>query len=142
MKVYGPYSDEKNDGRQHVVIINDDDKSRRTVSYPKYLMEQKLGRRLDPDLETVDHKDGNFLNNAFDNLQLLTRVENAVTGKNAPAEMLTFNCIGCGVETTRRAELVRKNLKLGKKGPYCTRECGGAHSRFKKNHQPLYHGKA
>ena len=37
MKIYGPYT-RKEDNRQHVIII--DGEKRRTVSYPKFLMEQ------------------------------------------------------------------------------------------------------
>jgi hypothetical protein len=67
-RVYGPYL--RKDGRKHVVIRCPAGQSR-TVSYPKWLMEQKLGRELDPDLETVDHVDGNFLNNSTENFQIL-----------------------------------------------------------------------
>jgi hypothetical protein len=54
-KVHGPYTRQQ-DGRQHVVVVFVD-LSKKTISYPKYLMEQKLGRELDPDLETIDHID-------------------------------------------------------------------------------------
>jgi hypothetical protein len=50
-KVYGPYK--RDDGRYHVVVVFVDNK-KKIISYPKYQMEQKLGRELDPDLETVD----------------------------------------------------------------------------------------
>ena len=55
-KVYGPYR--KSDGRQ-IVIIKDINGTR-TVSFPKYIMEEHLGRELHPDKETVDHIDFNF----------------------------------------------------------------------------------
>ena len=50
-KVLGPY--ERPDKRKHMVIHYEDG-SKGTKSYPKYLMEQKLGRELESD-ETVDH---------------------------------------------------------------------------------------
>ena len=53
MKVYGPY--EMKSGRLYVTIRYDDGRQR-TVSYPKFLVEQELGRELGPD-ETVDHID-------------------------------------------------------------------------------------
>ena len=74
MKVYGPYT--RPDGRQHVILIFEDGQ-RRTVSYPKYLMEQKLGRELDPDLETINHKNGDFTDNRWENLEILSRVDHA-----------------------------------------------------------------
>lgn len=41
MKIYGPYL--RKDLRKHIVIVNDDG-SKTTKSFPKYLMENKLGR--------------------------------------------------------------------------------------------------
>ena len=69
MKIYGPYL--RKDGRKHVVIINDDGTSC-TRSYPRLLLEQKLGRPL-LDTETVDHIDGDFTNDSFENLRVLSR---------------------------------------------------------------------
>lgn len=50
--IYGPYA--RSDGRKHMILI-DENGFRTTISYPKYLMEQYLGRKLADD-ETVDHK--------------------------------------------------------------------------------------
>ena len=54
-----------------MVIVNDD-KTKTTISYPKWIMEQKLGRKLGPD-ETVDHIDDNPFNNDPSNFQILSR---------------------------------------------------------------------
>jgi hypothetical protein len=48
MKVWGPYK--RKDGRQIVIVVERNGK-RRTVSYPKWILELQLGRKLDPDLE-------------------------------------------------------------------------------------------
>ncbi len=40
-------------------------------------MEQKLGRILDPGNETIDHIDGDFTNNSFDNLRIIPRGQHA-----------------------------------------------------------------
>ena len=77
MKMYGPYT--RKDGRQHIVLYDFEKNIRKTVSYPKYLLEQKLGRELLPN-ETCDHIDGDHTNNDLDNLQILTREENALKG--------------------------------------------------------------
>lgn len=77
MKIYGPYT--RKDGRQHIVLYDFEKGLRKTMSYPKYLLEQKLGRELLPN-ETCDHIDNDFTNNSLDNLQVLTREENARKG--------------------------------------------------------------
>lgn len=74
MKVYGPY--ERSDGRKHVILYDPDTKKRRTVSYPKFLLEQKLGREL-AENETADHVDEDFTNDDPNNLQPLSRADNA-----------------------------------------------------------------
>ena len=121
MKVQGPYT--RKDGRQHVVLYKDG--VRKTVSYPKYLLEQKLGRSLLPN-ETCDHIDNDHTNNSLDNLQVLTRSDNARKGiALRPAEVGTFTCPVCNTSFTRRMSDVRGNLKKNKSGPYCSRSCAG-----------------
>lgn len=60
MRVY-----ECKDGRVRCYIEGE----HRVISYPKYLMEQKLGRKLEKD-EQVHHIDKNPLNNDLSNLEL------------------------------------------------------------------------
>lgn len=74
-KVYGPYT-RKKDGRQIVILYNLESRERKTVSYPKYLVEKELGKYLGMD-ETVDHIDGNFLNNDIDNLRIVSRSDHS-----------------------------------------------------------------
>jgi hypothetical protein len=73
MKIYGPYL--RKDGRKHVVIVHPDGR-KQTKSYPRLLLEQKLGRELTKE-ETVDHKDDDFTNDSLDNLQILSLANNA-----------------------------------------------------------------
>ena len=73
IKVYGPYLRE--DGRKHVIWYDTKTKQRRTQSYPRYLMEQHLGRKLLPE-ETVDHINEDFTDDRIENLQLLSTAEN------------------------------------------------------------------
>jgi len=121
MKVYGPYT--RKDGRQHVILYKDG--MRTTVSYPKYLIEQKLGRPLSS-CETCDHIDGDYTNNCLNNLQVLTRADNIRKDRALrPAEIGTFTCSVCNCSFTKRMRQVRANLKQNKSGPYCSRSCAG-----------------
>jgi endogenous inhibitor of DNA gyrase (YacG/DUF329 family) len=54
------------DGRTRVYLKNE----KRVISYPRYLMEQTLGRQL-KDNEQVHHKDGNPVNNDLNNLEVI-----------------------------------------------------------------------
>lgn len=124
MTVYGPYA--RKDGRQHV--IHYDGVTRRTQSYPRYLMEQHLGRELLPE-EHVDHVDGDATNNALENLQLLTQTANnqkSIKERAVQAEWLEFECPVCGDFFMLEARTYRYNqLKQKKAGPYCSKSCTG-----------------
>lgn len=122
MKIYGPYL--RKDGRKHIVIVHDDG-LKQTQSYPRYLMEQHLGRRL-LDNETVDHINEDFTDDRLENLQLLARDENAAKSMSfRPAKMFKFNCPMCGKEAEKPLRVVRRNQALGKSGPYCSKQCAG-----------------
>ena len=56
------------DGRERVVIVDDNGKHT-TKSYPRILMEKKIGRPLEP-YEDVHHIDENPCNNSLDNLEI------------------------------------------------------------------------
>lgn len=76
--IYGPYT--RKDGRKHIILrAKGSGKgglgTNITYSYPKWLLEQKIGRKLSSK-ETCDHIDNNFTNDSLDNLQVLTRGEN------------------------------------------------------------------
>lgn len=125
MKVHGPYK--RKDGRQIVIVVETNGK-RRTVSYPKWLMELQLGRRLDPDLETVDHLDSNFDNNDLSNLAIVPRDEHSANDTRR-VKPVTFTCAWCDKEFERSPRLVRDKAKKNKAGPFCSRACAGKYSR-------------
>lgn len=125
MKVHGPYKQKS--GRQFVIVIEDDG-VRRTVSYPKWLLELQLGRRLDPDLETVDHIDSNFDNNNLDNLRIMPRNEHS-SEDTRRVKHVKFNCAWCKNEFERSPRLVRDKARKNKAGPFCSRTCAGKYSR-------------
>ena len=127
MKVHGPYK-RKSDGRQIVILIETNGK-RRTVSYPKWIMELQLGRKLDPDLETVDHWDSDIENNDPANLKLVPRKEHSAQDTRR-VKLVKFTCAWCDKEFERSPRLVRDKAKKKKAGPFCSRACAGKYSRM------------
>lgn len=121
-RVFGPYMDST--GRRRIVLLHFKDGTRKTTAHARWLMECHLGRELDRWDETVDHIDGDPLNDSLDNLQLLTLADNI--RKSAPdAEMFRFVCPECGEEAVKPARNVRGNKKKCRTGPYCGRRCAG-----------------
>lgn len=118
VRIYGPYV--RKDGRKHVIVY--DGVTRRTVSYPKWLMEQHLGRFLNDD-ETVDHIDRDFTNNTISNLQILTRSKHASLDAKR-VKKVTVSCIECGVSMVREPKRLHENASNGKAGPFC-KSCAG-----------------
>lgn len=121
MKTYGPYL--RKDGRKHVIHIYDDG-TRRTQSYPRYLLEQHLQREL-LEIETVDHVDEDFTNDSIQNLQILSRGMNAE--KSAPkAEYLELICKVCSASFLRRKAVHLYETQVRHKdGPFCSHQCVG-----------------
>lgn len=123
MKVYGPYT--RRDGRQHVILY--ESRKRRTVSYPKYIMQQIHGKELGPD-ETVDHIDEDKYNNSPLNLQILTRKENA-TKSAVYRHHEFFICPVCAKTFSKPGSQYRNNqLRQNKAGPFCSRKCAGRYN--------------
>ncbi len=107
------------------MIIRYPDRSQRTVSYTKYLLELELGRELDPHKETVDHKDRNKNNNSPVNLKLLKRSDHAKEDAWR-VKSSTFICPQCNIEFTKiNGKDMHNNRKKGKAGPFCSRPCAG-----------------
>lgn len=126
MKVHGPYK--RKDGRQIVVIVENNG-TRRTVSYPKWLMEMQVGRKLDPNLETVDHIDSNFDNNDISNLRIVPRDQHSADDTRR-VKPVKFTCAWCNKEFERSPRLIRDKAKKNKAGPFCSRTCAGRYSRM------------
>ena len=124
-RVYGPY--DSHDGRKIVIVI-DENGHRRTVSYPKFLLEQELGRQLDQDLETVDHVDTNKDNNDLSNLRIVPRQEHSGDDTRR-VRLLDLICAQCNKQFQRSPKLVRDKAKAGKVGLFCSKECAGKYSR-------------
>lgn len=126
-RVYGPYL--RKDGRQHVCLLTPEG-TRKTVSYPKYLVEIRNGKLLGKD-ETVDHIDNDFDNNSPDNLRIIKRSAHSKDDvrRNLP---VTFVCPTCSttfkLQGSRLSD-AKQNRKQGKAGPFCTRSCAGSYSK-------------
>lgn len=125
VKVYGPYK--SHHGRQ-IVIVVEKDGTKRTVTYPKFIMEKHLGRKLDPDSESVDHKDSDINNNAISNLELVPRAEHSAndTRRVLPA---TLKCSWCKNLFERSPRVVRDKHRKGVSGAFCSRSCSGKYAR-------------
>lgn len=126
-RVYGPYANPANDGRSHIILF-DGERNRRTVSWPKAMMEVKLGRVLQDD-EQVDHIDDDPTNDAYENFQVLTpsanmlkeRIKNGTTVKIGD-----FVCPQCGSPFQRKMKYINNNQGTQQKaGPFCGRSCAG-----------------
>lgn len=125
-KIFGPYR--RKDSRQIVIVVDRKGK-RRTVSYPKWIMECQLGRPLDKDLETIDHMDSNFENNELDNLRIVPRNEHSGDDTRR-VKYVKFNCAWCDEQFERSPRLVRDKARKNKAGPFCSRTCAGKYSRM------------
>ncbi len=125
--IYGPYA-RKSDGRQIVIVIDRNGK-RRTVSYPKWLLETQLGRPLDTNLETVDHWDSNHENNDLSNLRIVPRDQHSADDTRR-VKPVKFECAWCNKEFERSPRLIRDKARKNKAGPFCSRSCAGKYSRM------------
>lgn len=125
--IYGPYK-RKKDSRQIVIVVDRKGK-KRTVSYPKWLMEIQMGRPLDKDLETVDHWDSNIDNNDLSNLRIIPRSEHSANDTRR-VKNVVFECAWCDKEFERSPRLIRDKAKKNKAGPFCSRNCAGKYSRM------------
>jgi hypothetical protein len=130
---YGVYRDKE--GRGYVVCAEIDSSGRTprkgkkfSMSFARAKMQAKLGRILGPD-EEVDHRDTDHTNDAYHNLQVLTKGEHR-RKSNTENEVLRskyrwVNCPNCGVlfqcELYRAKIAIRKNKK-----PCCSRSCSAS----------------
>ena len=127
-KIYGPYLSRK-DNRLRISIKHSITGEEHTISYPKYLMECYLNRYLDED-ETVDHIDGNPLNNDISNLQILKRSKHSyldvIRNNN-----IVVKCAYCGKEFTIKGSTInnRNRKDRHQSGYFCSKQCSGKYGK-------------
>ena len=123
--VTGPYL--RKDGRKHLCLRSTISKKKRTLSYPKALIEIHIGRCLVGN-ETVDHKDEDFTNNNIDNLRILSRSDNSK--RSAKNRNIVYGvCPMCKstfeLSVNQINQQTRKSDDRNKAGPFCGRKCSG-----------------
>lgn len=121
MKIYGPYK--RKDGRWQITTKKDNGKIT-SISYPKYLFENYHKIKLKNN-ETIDHIDNNPDNNKIENLQILSRSDNAKKSV-IYAETIELVCKFCGKVFKRRKalEYYDRHTRM-KDGPFCSKRCVG-----------------
>lgn len=130
-KIYGPYT--RKDRRQHVVVVYPDGR-RKTVSYPKLLMEKHLDRYLNEN-ETVDHIDCNFHNNSINNLRVIERTQHCKEDAIRKKPMV-FSCPSCNKDfelSGKKLSDAIQNRKRGSVGPFCSKSCAGKYGKIVQN---------
>jgi hypothetical protein len=127
-KVLGPYS--RPDGRQHIVLYKTGTGScnkdkRRTISFPKALMEIKLEQHLNR-YDTTDHIDRDKQNNDDQNLQVLERSQHA----KIDALRVMVQEVICGVcGKSFLPSVNQRNSSEDKAGPFCSKRCTGVYGK-------------
>ena len=124
------------DGRVRVRIITDENQSK-VISYPKILMEKKLGRPLEP-YEEVHHIDGDFTNNDISNLEIVNHGEHQRHHSQKYYDKLMI-CPICGKEflwTAKKQRSFYNNINRKKqrnhnisKQPFCSSHCSGLYGK-------------
>lgn len=90
----------------------------------RYIMEQKLGRRLRRN-EHVHHTNENKEDFSPGNLELMSRSEHTqVHGRNKVRATVKLVCPSCGKEFVREKRNVMHNR--GQKAAYCSKRCVGS----------------
>lgn len=126
-KVYGPYLN--TDGRYRVVLY--DGKNRRTRQYCKLKMEIKLEHRIE-EPDTVDHKNGKYRDDRYENLQILVRSDHA--RKDAlKLPKITCVCPVCKSSFQPTVNQIKNANNRKKAGPFCNRRCSGIYGATVQN---------
>ena len=115
----------RKDGRTMFQYIDEDGKHR-IRSYPRILMEEKLGRPLRPD-EDVHHIDGDKTNNSIENLEIIPHGVHQKLHNPPKYHDMKVKCCICGKEfiyTTKQVGWYIRDKRIGRRrGITCSRKC-------------------
>lgn len=125
--VNGPYASKKNNGRKFVSMVLKDG-SKRFVSYPKFLVEVLLGRRLHAIEETIDHLDGDFDNNTWKNLRVIDKSNHARQDSGRKQRDVQVSCVWCSKKFLRPPKKLKASRRGNHAGPFCSKQCSGSYS--------------
>lgn len=128
------------DKSKYTIYTNKDGRTRcynketkKVTSYPRLLMEEKLGRPLEP-YEQVHHIDENPKNNSLDNLTIeLLREHQKMHNPPKYFDKLA-TCYFCGKEflwTAKQQREFTQNKSRGRSQnqPFCSKHCVGLYGR-------------
>lgn len=122
-KIFGPYQSSKD--KRLRIIAKFPNGTKKTVSYPKYIKEIEIGRYL-LENETIDHIDGNFLNNDLSNLKVIDRKEHCKLDvlRNKDVEV---TCAYCGKKFIIPGNKISMRNRPDRinTGYFCSRTCSG-----------------
>jgi len=105
-----------------------DEYGARVVEEHRYVMENKIGRRLGA-AEVVHHIDGNKHNNEISNLEIVGRVHHARHHalKQAPSQIVV-ECSWCGKQFSLPPSVYRARISRSLSNKlFCSRSCGTKH---------------
>lgn len=115
------------DGRTRVYLRDE----KRVISYPRYVMEEHLGRPLESK-EQIHHKDGNPLNNDISNLEIRLLGEHQKEHNPQKYFDKTVKCGWCNKEFLWTAKQQRtfhgNNRHLP--SPFCSKSCVGQYGKY------------
>ena len=118
------------DGRVRAYCRDENDKPK-VISYPRILMEESLGRPLEP-YEDVHHVDEDTDNNTIDNLKVINHGVHQKLHSSKYFDKLTV-CEVCNktfIWTSERQRLYYADLKRGKNRIIsCSRKCSSYYGR-------------
>lgn len=119
------YNNQK-DGRSRIVIV--DECGRHTSkSYPRFLVEQSIGRKLLIN-EDIHHKDGDVTNNDLTNLEIINHGEHQRLHSTKFFDTEETCCV-CGkkfIYTGKRWQRYYSDLRRGRnRNITCSKRCAG-----------------